>query len=66
MIKLIFKIIGIIIAVFCFLITLYFFFGNGASGITIFGELFSNGIGEGLKEFFVSIWNGFKAIVGLS
>jgi len=65
MIKLIFKIIGVILSVFCFLITLYFFFGNGASGITIFGELFSNGFVEGIKEFFVSIWNGFKSVVGI-
>ena len=65
MIKLIFKIIGIIFSIFCFLITLYFFFGNGAAGISIFEELFSNGFLEGIKEFFVSIWTGFKSVVGL-
>ena len=65
MIKLIFKIIGILLAIACFLITLYFFFGNGAAGIQIFEEIFSNGFLEGIKEFFSSIWNGFKTVVGL-
>lgn len=66
MIKLIFKILGIILSILCFLITLYFFFGNGAAGITIFKEIFANGFLEGIQEFFISIWNGFKAVIGLS
>ena len=65
MIKLIFKIIGIILSIACFLITLYFFFGNGGSGIEIFKDLFSDGFLNGIKEFFISIWNGFKTVVGL-
>jgi hypothetical protein len=66
MIKLIFKIIGIILIIASFLITLYFFFGNGAAGIQIFKEIFSNGFLEGIKEFFSSIWNGFTTTIGLA
>jgi len=65
MIKIIFKIIGFLISIACILVTLYFFFGNGGMGIEIFKELFRDGFGNGLKEFFTSIWEGFKAVVGL-
>jgi len=65
MIKLIFKIVGWIIAIACVLVSLYFFFGNNGYGITVFKEIFANGFWEGIKEFFVSIWNGFKTVVGL-
>ena len=65
MIKIIFKVLGALISIVCFLITLYFLFGNSGMGIEIFKELFSNGFGEGIKEFFSSIWQGFKSVVGL-
>lgn len=65
MIKLIFKIIGWIISIFCFLIALYFFFGNGGMGIDIFKDMFSHGFLDGVKEFFSSMWSGFKSVVGL-
>ena len=65
MIKILFKIIGSIISIACILVTLYFLFGNGGMGIEIFKELFENGFGNGLKEFFTSIWEGFKTVVGL-
>ena len=65
MIKLIFKILGWIISLTCVLITLYFFFGNSGMGIDIFKDMFANGFFEGLKEFFTSMWSGFKSVVGL-
>ena len=65
MIKLIFRIIGWIISIACVLITLYFFFGNGGMGIDIFKDMFKNGFLEGIKEFFSSMWSGFKTVIGL-
>ena len=65
MIKLIFKIIGILISIVCVIITLYFLFANGGMGIEIFKDIFKGGFLEGIKEFFVSIWQGFKTVVGL-
>ena len=65
MFKLIGKIIGIVLAVACFLFTLYFFFGNNGYGVEAIQDLFSDGFLNGLKDFFVSIWDGFKHVVGL-
>ena len=65
MVKKIFKFLWILISIITFLFTLYFLFGNGGSGIVILKDLFSNGFWNGIKEFFVSIWNGFKTVVGL-
>ena len=66
MIKLIFKIIGWIIAIACVLLTLYFLFSAGGSGITTLKDLFENGFWDGIKTFFTEIWNGFKTVVGLN
>lgn len=63
MFKLILKIIAIIIAVVCLLLTLYFLFA--ANGLEILESLFSDGIWNGFKDFFVGIWEGFKDTVGL-
>ena len=63
MIKLILKIIWLIIAVVCILLSIYFLFA--ANGIEIFESLFSDGIWNGIKDFFVGIWEGFKETVGL-
>lgn len=63
MVKTIFKVIGIILAVICFLFTLYFLFA--ANGIEILQSLFEDGIWNGIKDFFVGIWEGFKNTVGL-
>ena len=63
MFKTILKIIGIIISVICFILTLYFLFA--ANGIEIFESLFSDGIWNGFKDFFVGLWDGFKSTVGL-
>ena len=63
MIKTIFKIIGIIIAVICALLAIYFLFA--ANGIEILESLFADGIWNGFKDFFVGIWEGFKSVVGL-
>jgi len=63
MIKLILKIIGIIIAVVCALFTIYFLFA--ANGIEILQSVFEDGFWNGIKDFFVGIWEGFKTTVGL-
>ena len=65
MIKLIFKIIGWIISVLCVLLTLYFLFANDGNGIELLKSLFSGGFWQGIKDFFVGIWDGFKHVVGL-
>lgn len=64
MIKVIFKIIGWIIGILCLLFALYFLFA--ANGIEIMKSLFSGGFWQGIKDFFVGMWDGFKALVGLS
>ena len=63
MVKTIFKIIGIVLAVLCALLTVYFLFA--ANGIEILQSVFSDGIWNGIKDFFVGIWEGFKSVVGL-
>ena len=65
MIKAIFKILWIIIAIASVLLTIYFLFSYEGSGIENLKSLFSEGFLNGLKEFFVEIWNGFKHVVGL-
>ena len=63
MIKLILKIIGIVLAIVCALLSVYFLFA--ANGIEILQSLFSDGIWNGFKDFFIGIWEGFKDTVGL-
>ena len=63
MIKLILKIVGILLAIACALLTVYFLFA--ANGIEILESLFSDGIWNGFKDFFIGIWEGFKTTVGL-
>ncbi len=63
MIKTILKILWLIIAIACVLLTVYFLFA--ANGIEILKSLFSDGVWNGLKDFFVGIWEGFKDTVGL-
>ena len=63
MVKLIFKILWIIISIVCVLLTLFFLFAG--NGIEILKSIFSDGFLTGIKEFFVGIWEGFKATVGL-
>ncbi len=65
MFKLIGKILGIIILTLCVLFTLYFFFGNNGYGVEAMKDLFSDGVWNGIKDFFVGIWDGFKHVVGL-
>ena len=66
MIKLILKIIGYIIVAVAILLTLYFLFQDNGAGINNLKDLFSAGFGEGIKQFFVSIWNGIKAVCGIN
>jgi len=63
MIKTIFKIIGILIAIVCAILTVYFLFA--ANGIEILKSIFEDGVWNGFKDFFVGIWEGFKSTVGL-
>lgn len=65
MIKLIFKIIWYIIGILALLFTIYFLFANNGSGIEQLKSLFSDGFFNGVKDFFVDIWDGFKHVVGL-
>ena len=65
MVKLIFKIIWTIIAVFCVILTIFFLFESDGSGIESLRSVFSDGFFNGIKTFFVDIWNGFKSTVGL-
>jgi len=65
MIKLLFRIIGWIISIACVLLTLYFLFANDGNGIELLKSLFSGGFWQGIKDFFVGIWDGFKHVVGL-
>lgn len=63
MIKLIFKILAYIISIICVLLTVYFLFA--VNGIDILKSLFEGGFIEGIKDFFIGIWEGFKSVVGL-
>lgn len=66
MIKLILKIIWYIAVVLAFLLAIYFLFQDNGAGIDNLKDLFSAGFLEGLKQFFVSIWNGIKFVCGIS
>lgn len=65
MFKIIFKILGALISIVCVLLTIYFLFANNGYGIELLKSLFSDGFFNGLKDFFVGIWEGFKFVVGL-
>ena len=65
MIKLIFKIIWLVIAILCVLFTIFFLFANNGYGIELLKSLFEDGFFGGIKNFFVGIWEGFKHVVGL-
>lgn len=65
MVKTIFKIIWNIIAILAVLFVLYFLFANDGNGIELLKSLFSDGFFNGIKNFFVEIWDGFKHVVGL-
>lgn len=66
MIKIILKVIGGILIALAFLLAIYFLFQDQGAGIENLKDLFSNGFGEGIKQFFVSIWNGFKFVCGIN
>ena len=63
MIKTIFKIIWTIIAIVALLLAVYFLFAG--NGIEILESLFKDGVWNGIKDFFIGIWEGFKTTVGL-
>lgn len=65
MIKLIFKILFGIIFALTLLLTTYFLFANSGYGIETLKSVFSEGFIDGIKEFFIGIWEGFKQVVGL-
>lgn len=65
MIKKIFAIIWYIISILALLFTIYFLFANNGSGIEQLKDLFADGFFNGLKNFFVGIWEGFKHVCGL-
>ena len=60
------KIIGIvflvILVIFTTLFTIYFLFANEGYGIDMFTEMFADGFFNGIKNFFVDIWNGFRYV----
>ena len=66
MIKIILKVIWYILVVLSFILTIYFLFQDQGAGIDNLKDLFSSGFGEGIKQFFVSIWNGFKFVCGIN
>lgn len=66
MIKIILKVIGYILVAISLLLTIYFLFQNNGAGIENLKDLFSAGFFDGIKQFFVSIWNGFKFVIGIN
>lgn len=64
--KIILKIIGYLIVILSLLLTVYFLFQDQGAGINNLKDLFSGDFVEGLKQFFVSIWNGFKFVCGIN
>ncbi len=66
MIKIILKVIWYIAVVFAFIFTIYFLFANEGSGINELKDLFSTGFWDGIKQFFVNIWNGIKFVCGVN
>lgn len=65
MIKLLLKIVWYVIVVLALLLLVYFLFENHGSGIENLKDLFSAGFVEGIKQFFISIWNGIKFVCGV-
>lgn len=65
MFKLLLKIIWYVIVVLAFLFVVYFLFQGEGEGIHNLQDLFSQGFWEGIKQFFVNIWNGIKAVCGI-
>lgn len=65
MVKTIFKVLWAIIAILSVILTIYFLFAYDGLGIELLKSLFSNGFFNGIKDFFVGIWEGFKHVVGL-
>ena len=65
MFKLILKIVWYLIVILAFLFVLYFLFGNNGAGIQNLKDLFADGFWEGIKQFFVNIWNGIKFVCGI-
>ncbi len=66
MFKIILKIIGYILLAVVILLTIYFLFQDQGAGIENLKDLFSAGFLDGIKQFFVSIWNGFKFVIGIN
>lgn len=66
MIKIILKVIAYIIVVLALLLTVYFLFQDQGAGIENLKDLFSVGFLDGIKQFFVSIWNGIKFVIGIN
>lgn len=66
MIKIILKVIGYILIALSFLLTIYFLFQDQGAGIQNLKDLFGNGFIEGIKQFFVSIWDGIKFVCGIN
>ncbi len=66
MIKLLLKIVWYVIVILAFVLVVYFLFENQGSGIENLKNLFSIGFVEGIKQFFVSIWNGIKFVCGIN
>ena len=65
MFKLILKIIWFLIAITALLLTLYFLLENNGAGINNLIDLSADGFWNGFKQFFVSIWEGIKAVCGI-
>jgi Trk-type K+ transport system membrane component len=66
MVKVILKVIWYILVILSFLLCIYFLFEGQGAGIENLKDLFSNGFLEGLKEFFIQIWNGLKFVCGIN
>lgn len=64
--KIVLKVLWYILVTLSFLLLLYFLFQDQGAGIDNLKDLFSGGFGEGIKQFFVSIWNGFKFVCGIN
>lgn len=63
--KIVLKVIGYILLVLSLMLLVYFLFQDQGSGIENLKDLFSNGFVDGIRQFFTSIWNGFKFVCGI-
>ena len=63
--KIVLKVIGYILLVLSLMLLIYFLFQDQGAGIENLKDLFSNGFADGIKQFFTSIWNGFKFVIGI-